>query len=245
MELRKKTVSLPGGYFDSKGNLHKDCEIVEMSGKVRRFIAADKQGAKVIETVIGQCVSRMGTMENFSSAYVPHMCSGDADFLMIEIRRFSLGDEMHVDMRCGNCKALNRPTLNLGDLEFLSKTEDAKPDATKRTFTFEFEAGNVSGRMMVPTIGLVSAMSTEAKKNPIEGLHWMLGKCLIEFGGKTGPFNREFFDDLPASVLDEMIDAFTKHKFGYKTEVEVQCVECGAINKASFEGADFFMQRPA
>jgi hypothetical protein len=111
---------LPCGYLDPKDVLHTDVMLTELTGRDEDMLADTKTSAqRKMNQLLISCIARLGSLtdRNAIATAVPNMLVGDRVFLLIAIRRTSLGDEYPYQDKCPACEKESMFSLNLADLE--------------------------------------------------------------------------------------------------------------------------------
>lgn len=111
---------LPCGYLDSAGNLHTAIHLREMTGREEDLLASNKLSPqRKINALIVNCMVGIGSItdRNQFAEIVPQLPIGDRVFLLLALRRTSLGDEYPVEEACPSCGVKSNYLLNLADLE--------------------------------------------------------------------------------------------------------------------------------
>lgn len=111
---------LPCGFLDVDGTLHATVHLREMTGREEDLMASNKLSPqRKINALVTNCLVSIGTISdrNRFAEIVPQLPIGDRVFLLLALRRTSLGDEYPVEEECPNCKVKSHYLLNLGDLE--------------------------------------------------------------------------------------------------------------------------------
>src|SRR5690606_4200901 len=102
------------GYKDEDGVIHKEVEIREIIGADEEAIAkaeVRQNMGKVITTLLANVVVRIGdlTPKTYGKSkwekIFRELPMGDRDKLMFEIRKFTQGNEIELDMKCPNCNS--------------------------------------------------------------------------------------------------------------------------------------------
>jgi len=212
---------LPCGYLDSEGNLHTSVVVREMTGEEEEILAArSMQGNKKINMILSRCTQQVGDFNGGSvERIIPDLTQGDRVYLLIAIRRASLGDEMPFATKCPACEQDARFVLDLADLETV-KMEDPR----KRTYELTLPKTGKKVVMKVLTGRGEDAIGKASKR----------GKDIIS----TAIFARvETFDGKPPTVRDlkmlPLVDrnflqnSWEDHEGGVDTEVQIDCPGCG------------------
>jgi hypothetical protein len=124
--------TLPCGYLDSEGVLHTEVLVNEITGREEDMLAGNKvPDQKKMSQLITACVGRIGSITERSkiAAAIPDMLIGDRIFLLLAIRRTSLGDNYPYADQCPSCKQESLMSINLGELEVTPM-----PDPKKRIY---------------------------------------------------------------------------------------------------------------
>lgn len=251
----EKTITLPGGFLDSEGLIHKEVTIVPMTGKVRRQIGDQnirKRAYSILNTILGACIKSIGSIEKINQKLLGEMLSGDRGYCLMEIRRFR-GDSVKAEEQCSRCNETSLYEVSLDSFE-INKLEDGDyriEDIKGRpTMVFDFDESGVefdcafrfrSGeddRVIEPLF----------VRNPLDAQFEMWRRCLISWA-RNGtdakpPWSHQFFDDLYEDEIEAIDEAFTRIQPGPERFVEDFC-PCGAEVQVSLANSDFLLPVPA
>lgn len=232
------------------GELHRWTEFVPMSGFTRRSISKKDirdDFSKVSEMVLRQCVKRIGTVPTTSTRTLDNTPMGDRDFLLMEIRRASMGDELNAIVICVLCKKKIRVTFHIDELDIV-RLESGDYEIINNQLCFRIESAKpaINAICRFPIGGDQGDMLPIIETNPTEAQYRLFSACLIDWNGNPGPFDYRFFDDLSTKVIDEFTAQFLAKKPGPIFEQVVACpnAACGTDIEFSFEGSDFFFPLP-
>jgi hypothetical protein len=129
-------VTLPCGYLDESGTLHKVLHLRELDGYAEDIL--DNEAVPVNERtslVLSMCATKLGAIrdkqiiQNAISGNVSKSClpltTLDRTVAMLELRRISLGGRYKFDKSCYACKSvIANKTLDLRTLEITPPTDD-------------------------------------------------------------------------------------------------------------------------
>ena len=181
---------LPCGYIDTQGVLHSEVHLREMTGREEDLLASTKvSNAKKVNALLAACTERIGgiTEKAVIAQVIPVLPQGDRVFMLIALRRTTLGDEYPVEEVCPECSAKGNYLLDLGTLD-VKHLEDpmkrvfdvALPSGKKARFRLGI--GSDEDRMMRaseedrPSMVMLSRMEMLDGKVPtiaeIKGLSW-------------------------------------------------------------------------
>ena len=241
---------LLAGYKDSDGVIHKEFTLREMTGKDEEAIHKSDvkvNGSKVVSTLLTRCVTSIGTLTPKSvggrdkwEKIIKSLFVGDQDYMLIQLRKLSIGDEIEVDHVCPNkdCKAKLHTTVSVDELEIV-------PFSGERTIEFELPRGykdkkgvrHTSGTMRLPT-GLDREILTPlAKTNLAKAETTMLTRlCKFNDGAYV---DDDVMSSLSIKDREYLQKLLREHHFGVKLETEVVCDSCGESFIGSFNASNF------
>lgn len=242
-------VELPCGLV-YEGTVHKYAEFVPMHGKVRKAISKKSirdDFAKVSDMVLRMCVKRIGTVETTSPKTLRNTTLADRDFLGLEIRRASMTDKLRAILTCKACKKEIRVTYHLDEIEIV-RLEEADYEIVDDRLCFR--AASAEHRLdavcQFPVGEHQDLVVDLVEENPTDAQYRLYAACLIEWGGKKGPFDAFFFDELPVAQIDEFTRQFIEKKPGPVFDQKISCPNrsCNVDINFTFEGSDFFFPLP-
>lgn len=247
-----KIVQLPCGLGpDSEGKVHREAEIVAMTGLVRKNIARPdvrQSPSKVIDVILLACLRRVGPVTKMDRRTLDKLLAGDRDFLVLEIRKFSMGNKITSVVRCGACNEKVDITYNLDSVP-VTRIPDSGGDievvSGERIFTVSYTPEGVGEpvtvRFRFPSGGDQSEASSLGNKNPIEANYRMYYRCLVDWNGKRpSELSPTLFEDQPLPVLDAIDKEFMRRLPGPQFGETVPCALCGADNTIDLSASDFF-----
>lgn len=232
------------------GTLHRHAEFVPMAGIVRKTISRKdirEDFAKVVETVLRMCVKRVGPHSTSGDRTLRDLPMGDRDFLLMEIRRVSMGDTLRALVTCEACKQKIQVTFNLDEIGVVRLgAGDYEIHDNRLCFRVRSVTPPVDALCRFPIGADQDGMIQAMDRNPTEAQYRLFAACLVEWNGQKGPFPPDFFDQKPVRVIDELTRQFVSRKPGPAFEQLVPCPGsgCGADIEFSFEGSDFFFPLP-
>lgn len=238
------------GYKDKDGVVHKEFTLREMTGKDEEAIHktdVKNNGSKVVTVLLTRCVTRIGTLTPKSvggrqkwEEIIKSLYTGDQDYMLIQLRRISIGEEVELNHVCPNkdCKAKLHTVLALDEL-------DTIPFDGERAIEFELPRGHKdrkgvihkTGVMRLPT-GLDREILTPlAKTNLAKAETTMLTRlCKFDDGAYV---DDDVMSSLSIRDREYLQKLLREHFFGVKLETEVVCDSCGETFVGSFNASNF------
>lgn len=242
-----KLIQLPCGLGpDDQGRIHREAEILPMTGAVRKNIARPdvrQSPSKVIDVVLLAGVKRIGSLPRIDRNVLNDLLAGDRDFLMLEIRKLSLGAEVTSTITCGECDQKVDIRFDLNKIPSASIPEKCEVVNGKRVFTIEipYQGKTIKAVFRYPNGSDQAAVSTS--KNPIESNYTLYYRCLLEWNGvSVEQCSPVLFDDMPLTALDVVEDEFRNKMPGPVLSQAMICPLCGAETPLNLGASDFLFR---
>lgn len=242
-------VPLPCGYVH-EGVRHKFAEFVPMSGGVRKAISKKSirdDFVKVSDTVLRMCVKFMGPVDTSNPKTMRKATLADRDFLLMEIRRESMTDKLRAVVTCQQCRKQIQVTFQLDEIEVVRLEDDGfEIVGDQLCFRIKSAKHRIDALCRYPIGEDQDHVVDLVEENPTAAQYQLYSACLIEWNGKSGPFDDDFFDSLLVKQIDEFTKQFVEKKPGPVFEQQVSCPnkECRTDISFTFEGSDFFFPLP-
>lgn len=249
MSAIETTVTLPIGMLVN-GTLVKDAVITPMTGNVRKIIASPKvrqDPSKVLSTLITQCVLSIGGTTRLKTDVVNSLFIGDRDFLVMEIRKASLGDKVNSKLKCGECGEYNQLTVDLSRDVTIKPLDEKNFTVLSDSITFEIKNKelDIDAVFRLPDGVDQQYITPLIRKNPVEANYALYRRCLISWNGDTSNvIDNDLFDRLPLPVLDYIDEHFMEALPGPDLQIPVECAYCQAEMLVSMESSDFLFRLP-
>jgi len=211
---------LPCGYLDRDGNLHTSVTVRELTGEEEEILATRNMSPiKKINRILARCTESIGAVQgSLVDTVIPDLTQGDRVFLLIAIRRASLGNDMPVLTKCPGCERESRFIFDLSELEV-----KPMPDPLVRFYDLELPKSGQKVRMKVLTGRGEEAISKASNK----------GVDIVS----TAIFVRiDSLNDKPATIKDLkslslsdrnfLRESWEDHEGGVDTTLEIECPSC-------------------
>ena len=122
---------LPSGVFTDQGELLRDITVKEMSGNEEEIMASTKVSpTEKVNSLLSNCLIKIGPVEDRAEIrqLVKNMLASDRVFLLIAIRRVTLGDSYTFADKCPEeeCEQESLYTVDLSTLEPVNEENAAK-----------------------------------------------------------------------------------------------------------------------
>jgi rRNA maturation protein Nop10 len=240
-------VSLPGGYVDCNGGIHREVEITPLTGREEELLIAQQRPevASLVTTVLQRCVQRIGTVSPITEDIIRNLLVADRQYLLLKLRELTLGDYVRATICC--------PWLGCGKKIMVSFTINDIPvmESINKGPTYRMElspeAAFVSDRgdthrevtFRLPNGGDQELISPLLVQNEAQALTLLLQRCLHSIGMLQHPdwelVNR--LSPLARMEIEQQMEAVAPK---VELTMESKCPECGRDYEVPFDIQDFF-----
>ena len=114
------TFTLPKGYTDEKGTLHREITIKEITGADQEAMLNPQlknNPARMLTALMARVIVKLGTLESkdIGTHVTAQMLKSDRDFLILKLKEIDAGPEMEIDVECPSCSHKFKATLDVSD----------------------------------------------------------------------------------------------------------------------------------
>ena len=229
-------VELLAGVKDKDGNVHLDAEIREMTGideeDIQKPDVRSNMG-RIITTVLRNCVVRIGTLEKSSmkltewEKVIKGLFLGDRDLLMMEVRKFTYGEDLEMPFKCPQCKQEGKHILEWDEIE----TNPLTVDPYSVPFSLKKGARNKDGErvkegiLRMPTGQDQELLDSVARKNMGQANTTLITRCVTSLGDVR--LSTKTFKELGSVDREAIVQEIAENSFGPEFKIEIDCPSCG------------------
>jgi hypothetical protein len=219
-------VELPGGLVRDGEPPLRQVELRPLRGFEEEWLArnAHAPNALAVTELLGACVARVGA-EPPSRELVRGMLVGDRDFLVLELRRLTLGETVHAVLDCPACDGRMDVDFRAGEVPV-----ERRPHTMA---VHRLELDGSAGRARTVRFRLPTGADQEAvlEPGPEHAAEALLARCLVDDGGTA----------LSAEELARVADAIEALAPQLELELELTCPECAHAFVTWFDLTAFFL----
>jgi hypothetical protein len=219
---------LPCGYLTAEGDLVTEVKVREITGVEEDMLGAKNiPGGKKVTQLIANCLERLGPITDSPSLAnaARGLVVGDRVFLMMAIRRVTLGDEFPFEAQCDECEKKSLFMVNLAELE-----TKKMPDPKKRVYTSTLPSGKVAQWH-------VMTGKEEESISKWQNLDQLSLALLMRVDTLDGaPTDMDVIKALNMKDRNFLRDeCFSAVEGGIETELELTCPQCGCEFKTELD----------
>jgi len=226
---------LPGGYWDPEGTLHREFELVELTGREEELLAESgrRESASLVSVVLSRCVGRIGPVSPVPEDVARRLLVADRQFLLLQLRRATFGDRVHADLFC--------PWPDCGERVSLAFSIEAIPveapagRAPTYTVTLSEAAGAAEVEFRLPTGADQEELSPWLAHDEAQALTRLLARCVL----RVGP-SGSGVDALSPLARAEIEARMAEVAPRIEQTVEARCAGCGRSFSAPLDIHRFF-----
>lgn len=247
---RQFDCELPVGYLDEDGRLHKTAVLRKMTGHEEALLADRKMrqnGGRLVSELLANCLVRLGDLSPVSRQIIGQLTSPDRNYLLMELRKITFGNEMETSYVCPSCSEITTLVQDLDELPVHRLNgEGPQPIVVELEDGYADKGGEVYTSMVfrLPTGTDEEKIANATRENASTGLNALLVRCLVAVGDM--PDNRRealgtrLLTDLTMSDRRRIERTFRYDMPGVDMSREVRCDNCGRQFQATLDLTSFF-----
>jgi hypothetical protein len=222
---------LPGGHWDVTGTRHRDVTVRPLSGVDEELLAeaGPADTAAAVTAVLHRCLVHLGDVDPITASVVRALPVGDREYLLVLLRRVTLGDRVRGDLFCPwpGCGERVGIDIHLPDLP----VHEAEVDATTGRVTVVLTAadgvpGQVEVELRLPDGGDVEALSDFSRHDEPAATLALLTRLIHRIGSEQPP-PHPAVAALPPAARAHLEAELERAAPGIERTVDVRCWGCG------------------
>jgi DNA-directed RNA polymerase subunit RPC12/RpoP len=248
--VREFEFELPVGYVDEDGRLHKIAVLRKMTGHEEALLADRKlrqNGGRLVTELLANCLKRLGDITPVSRQVVNQLTSPDRNFLLVQLRKITFGQEMETSYVCPSCGEVTTLVQDLEELPVQRLNGSGpQPIVVELEDGYEDREGQLYTSMVfrLPTGLDEDKISPLTRDNASTGMNALLARCLVSVGDM--PDNRRealgtrLLTDLTLADRKRIERTFRHDMPGVDMNTEIRCEKCGRKYQTTLDLTGFF-----
>ena len=245
------TVTLPvGAAAADNGAVHREATLRKMTGNDEALLADPKlrgNGGRLITALLASCVTDLDGARADPAA-IRQLCSADRNYLLLELRRLTFGDEMEAHYRCPRCGAVTAVVEDLSAVE-VRRLEGGPASAEVRVTLkdgYRDPDGNWHYELVfgLPTGEDEEAAAGRKDNNPARQRDALLTRCLRQVGTleprRVQALGLRILGELSLADRRLIQKALDEHAPGPNLTRPVTCEQCGEDFRTALDMSHFF-----
>jgi hypothetical protein len=250
MNSSEREVLLPVGCIDAAGNLRRSAAVRKMRGHEEALLYdTSVSSARLVTQLIAGCLVRLGTETEITPHVVSRLFSADRNYLLLEIRRFTLGDALPCTYMCPGCGADVPVVEDLGQIAVRRYDGERPPQSTlvvledgyrDRDGTWHKEI-----RTRLPRGDDEEFVADTAVRDPLRARDALILRCIETFGtlprAALEAYGVRILRDLTLGDRQAIYRALDGDAPGVDFRRSLRCSDCATKFEAFLEAANFFL----
>lgn len=243
-------VRLPIGFADQDGNIQRDAVLRKMRGHEEALLYdANLIAGRLVTELLKNCLVRLGDQSPATTEAVRSLYSADRNYLLLELRRITLGDRMPAAYRCPRCDSVVQVQEDLSDLT----VRWLEPDQSLEDIHLELEDGYTdrqghrhTGMILTLPTGIDEEFVTPmVVKDPLKARDALVLRCIKQFGTlprqSLEAYGVKILRDLTLGDRLRLQACFNGRSPGVNFMRQVVCDACGAVFDGALDISSFFV----
>lgn len=246
------SVELPVGLSIDGGDPgdHRAATLRKMTGNEEALLADPKlraNGGKLITALLSSCLTSVNGCRSVELKHARSLSSADRNFLLLELRKLTFGDELECHYRCPRCGVAMQVIENLNDIEVRRSQPDDPGEVTIEIEDGYRDSTGECHRQLVfglPTGEDEEAAAGRKDSNAARHRDALLARCLRRVGNmdprKVQAAGVRILADLSMADRRRIQRVLDDHAPGPDLTRKVTCEGCGGEFRTVLDMTHFF-----
>lgn len=250
-QQREFKFRLPIGYTDENKKVHREATLRKMRGHDEALLAdTTLNPGQLVTELIRSCLIKLGDLESIDSAMISKLYTADRNYLLLELRRITLGDHLRTHYQCPRCEADLTVDENLSALEVKKLDEDQalsdisvtlKDGYVDRKGTLQCDL-----ELCLPRGVDEEFVSTMFERDPNQTQEAFLLRCIKRFGSlkqaELEAYGIKILRDLTLGDRQHLKHALNGQNPGVNFQRDILCQQCQIHFEGILDTSNFFFQ---
>lgn len=227
---------LPIGYTDAAGRVHRQAILRKMRGHEEALLYDPSlRPSRLVTELLRSCMIRLGDIDAPDETVVTQLYTADRNYLLLELRRITLGDQLEASYICPSC---GRHVIRGEDLREMEVRRQADSEPLE-DIALVLEDGYVDRDGTEHTeIVLTLPKGTDEEfvepmfeKDPLKAQDALLLRCIKRFGtlpkAALEAYGVKMLRDLTLGDRRSIDRALNGNAPGVNLERRIDCPDCG------------------
>lgn len=247
---REFEFTLPLGYRDDGGRIHRAAVMRKMTGR-EESILADKRfhrnGGKLVTELLANCLLRLGDLERCDRPVVSSLYSVDRNFLLLKLRSITFGSELQTSYTCPACRQSVAMSEDLDELPVKGLSNGDGPE----DIVVQLDEGYVDRdgqvhtalTLRLPTGLDEEAVASQMNQNASLGKNALLARCIESLGEmprhRVEAIGPKILADLTMTDRRLIDRAINQGAPGVDLVRRIECSNCDNVFNATLDLSHF------
>jgi hypothetical protein len=246
---REFEVLLPIGYRDPDGLLHRQAVLRKMSGyEEELFYDARLTASQLVTTLLHSCLVRLGVVQPVTPQVVGQLYCADRNYLLLELRRITLGNKMRVVYQCPDCgsRLSGFEDLNQVEVHWLEEGEMLEDIKLELPDGYQDREGTLHKELILTLPRGVDEefIGPMIKKEPLKARDALILRCIRRFGtlpsAALEAYGVKILRELTLGDRLLLNKSINEHTPGVNFLRQLNCNQCSGCFEAVMDVTSFF-----
>lgn len=243
-------VVLPIGYTDAAGAVHRRAVLRKMRGHEEALLYDQSlTTGQLVTALLLSCLLRLGDLPSLDAAAVAHLYTADRNYLLLELRRITLGNMLQAWYNCPRCTGqiqvledLSQVGVRrLADHEILSDIVLMLEDG----YTDRQGVQHSELTLTLPSGADEEFVAPMVDKDPLKAQDALLLRCIKRFGtlpkAAMEAYGVKILRDLTLGDRQRLHKVFQEQTPGIDLRRTIVCPQCQAAFQGMMDLSNFFV----
>ena len=239
--------TLPGGWVDGAGAVHREAELRPLTGREEELLAGrgERPGAAMVTAVLARSVARLGTVAPVTEELARKLLVADRQYLMLKLRQATFGDRVDATVACPWPGCGEKVDVDFS-LDAIPVTESAAKGPAHRLelppeAAWRGEEGEEYREVVfrLPNGEDQELVSPLLAADEARALSLLLERCVLAIGPLQDPGPEAVGRLVPAAraAIEQRMEEVAPQ---VALTMDLRCLECGRSFEMPFDLQDFF-----
>lgn len=247
--MQTYATQLPVGHRDEQGNWQRLATLRKMRGSDEALLYEPSLGAaELVTALLESCIVKLGDAGAVRPNSVANLTSADRNYLLLELRRITLGDRLACWYTCPSCSREVSVVEDLGTIRVrrLAEGEQPEPYVVELEDGWTDRHGTVHKRVVLrlPTGVDENFVARTAERDPFQARDALLLRCIVTFGSlperELQAYGTKVLRELTLGDRRSLFRAFDRNAPGVDFRRLIHCGHCGVRFETMLDAAAFF-----
>lgn len=248
--IAERETLLPVGCEDASGRLRRTASLRKMRGHEEALLYDPSLSAgRLVTELLAGCLTRLGEATEVTANDARRLYSADRNYLLLEIRRFTLGDALPCTYGCPACGADNRVVEDLGQIEIRRHEGEQAPQSVLVSLEDGYRdrdgVVHTELRLRLPRGFDEEFVAETAERDPLRARDALILRCIDSFGtlprAAIEAYGVRMLRDLTLGDRRLIYRAMDVGAPGVDFRRQLWCGRCEAPFEAVLEVSNFFL----
>lgn len=214
------SVNLPGGYLSFTGEVYRNAEVRELTGRDEEIIAKSGNGARIFSAILSRGTVSIGD-KPADDRLLDNLLIGDREAILLGIYKATFGQTATINAWCSGCTSTKEVEI---DIDKDIKTKVLIDPVEDRGFTVKGKKNEYT--VVLPTGVTEKALSVDPSKNYAEKVTILLENTVVQINNSP-VVSKSQVQNLGLVDRNKIADEIAKRNPGPQFEdIQMTCPDC-------------------